>query len=163
MARVLVVDDDPALLDILAESFALEGFEVCAAPDLATALDLLQRPAVDLILTDLLSTPFSSTPFAPLAALAAAAPATPIVLVTGYTELLDLTPADYGLTAILGKPFEMEALLSAVQAALAAHQRPLHPDGITVPSPAAPGGAANEERDLPGAGRITPLVSLLND
>src|SRR5688572_10648090 len=86
MACVLVVDDDPAILEVLTSCLELEGFDVCPAPGLSDAVDLLQRESVDLILTDLLSQPSSPTAFAPLAALAEAAPTIPIVLATGYTE-----------------------------------------------------------------------------
>jgi CheY-like chemotaxis protein len=53
-ARILVVDDNQALRENLAEALALEGFEVETAPDGARALARLAvEPAFGVVLLDL--------------------------------------------------------------------------------------------------------------
>jgi CheY-like chemotaxis protein len=52
MARILVVDDEPAILTILDEVLRDEGYEVVVADDGVTALQVLAQTGVDLIITD---------------------------------------------------------------------------------------------------------------
>jgi CheY-like chemotaxis protein len=51
--RILVVDDDPYLLDLLIETLKTIGYEACGASDAAQALALLQKTAVHLVITDI--------------------------------------------------------------------------------------------------------------
>jgi CheY-like chemotaxis protein len=52
MTRVLVVDDEPAILVILDEVLRDEGNEVMVAGDGVAALQVLAQTGVDLIITD---------------------------------------------------------------------------------------------------------------
>lgn len=51
--RILVVDDDPYLLDLLTETLKTIGYEACGAADAAQALALLQKTTVQLVITDI--------------------------------------------------------------------------------------------------------------
>ena len=51
-ARILVVDDEDVLRDMLGDALRLSGFEVLEAADGSKALTLLQKEAVDLIVSD---------------------------------------------------------------------------------------------------------------
>jgi len=53
-ARILLVDDDPNLLVLLAKQLADDGFQVTTAPDGVEALRLLESGWPDLLVTDLL-------------------------------------------------------------------------------------------------------------
>jgi PAS domain S-box-containing protein len=50
--RILIVDDDQKVLDLLVELLELEGYEVSAARDGASALDLLTSCEQDLVVSD---------------------------------------------------------------------------------------------------------------
>ena len=52
--RLLVVDDDPRLLHIVAMYLGMEGFAVETADDGDTALELLSRRSFDLVLLDVM-------------------------------------------------------------------------------------------------------------
>lgn len=52
MARILLVDDDPAALEALASALAVE-FEVSTAPDGASAWNYLLQASVSLVISDL--------------------------------------------------------------------------------------------------------------
>ncbi|MDP2045558.1 MAG: response regulator, partial [Deltaproteobacteria bacterium] len=52
-ASILVVDDDPALLNSLTEILEAEGYEVTAAADGESGLRHLKEQAFDLVLSDL--------------------------------------------------------------------------------------------------------------
>ncbi|WP_309605327.1 response regulator [Phenylobacterium sp.] len=51
--RVLVVDDDPILLDLLTKAFRADGFVTRCADNGRQALALLQAEAFDLVVTDI--------------------------------------------------------------------------------------------------------------
>ncbi|MEM6730889.1 MAG: response regulator, partial [Myxococcota bacterium] len=52
-ARILVVDDEPVILDILRDVLEYEGFDVTTVGDGGLALERIQAEAFDLLLTDL--------------------------------------------------------------------------------------------------------------
>ncbi len=52
-ARVLIVDDDPALRRLALDVLKDAGHELLEAPDGARALRLLQERAVDVVVSDL--------------------------------------------------------------------------------------------------------------
>ena len=51
--RVLVVEDDAAMRELLDESLSQEGFEVIVAADAGTALRVLEAQSVHAVVTDL--------------------------------------------------------------------------------------------------------------
>jgi two-component system KDP operon response regulator KdpE len=51
--RILIVDDEPAIIRFLRPSLETQGYVVSAAGDAATALDLVRRGAADLLVLDL--------------------------------------------------------------------------------------------------------------
>ncbi|MBI3075645.1 MAG: response regulator [Deltaproteobacteria bacterium] len=52
--RILVVDDDPEMLDLCVDLLRLDGFDLVTAPDGERALAVLEREPVDLLLTDIM-------------------------------------------------------------------------------------------------------------
>ena len=52
--RILIVEDDLTLSDVLANKLKLEGFDVSTAPDGQVAMDLLNVELYNLILLDLM-------------------------------------------------------------------------------------------------------------
>lgn len=52
MSRVLVVDDDPTIRQILSTLLTLEGFDVATAPDGRAALAQVLETAPDLVISD---------------------------------------------------------------------------------------------------------------
>ncbi len=53
LATILIVDDQPEILENIELTLSIEGYRVLAAADGPEALDLLQAHAVDLILADI--------------------------------------------------------------------------------------------------------------
>jgi len=54
MARILVIDDDEQVLDMLYESLTREGYHVLKASNGEQGLKLYREESVDLIITDLI-------------------------------------------------------------------------------------------------------------
>jgi DNA-binding response OmpR family regulator len=118
MPRVLVVDDDPAVRNVLTAGLEREHLEVRAAEDIETSRDLLQSQPFDLILTDLFVRAFSPGSFTPLDAYREVAPEVPIMVLTAHTQAARLDPTHFGLAAIIAKPVVLAELVAQVRAVL---------------------------------------------
>lgn len=118
-ARILVVDDEPSIRLLCRVNLELEGYEVVEEGSLAAARATLEEEDVDLVVLDVHL--YNERSDALVAECHARQPRIPVVLVTGSVEITDsgLVEAD----AILPKPFELEALLSAVRDLARVHAR----------------------------------------
>ena len=115
--RVLVVDDDPAIRELIARVAAHSGNRVLRAETAEQALDLLTAEPVDLVLTDLgmpatgglrLLAKLSTLPAAP-----------PVVVVTACDDGAALRAARLlGARRIIQKPFSLNELREAIADAL---------------------------------------------
>ena len=109
---VLVVDDDPDILDAICDILEAEGYRVARARHGQEALDQVEgeRPAV--ILLDLMMPVMDGVAFARALRLRPSVRDVPIVVISA-----DGNPqraAAVGATGYLAKPFDIEALLSQV-------------------------------------------------
>ncbi len=133
MARILVLSSDPSERESLVGALTEAQHTVEPAGDLPTALQVLSRAPVDLILADLGGSPLPPDR-APVAVLTAAAPATP-VLATIAAPTGDLPdPRALRLAGLLRKPVSQAELLARVRAALAGQQRWLRQRQRTIAS-----------------------------
>jgi two-component system response regulator FlrC len=143
MARVLIVDDEPAIRLLLDNVLAGMGHTPLVVQDAETALALLHEQAVDLVVTDKNLPNMSGIEL--LAQIRSRWPALPVVLITGYASVDSALKAqELGASGFLVKPFgdirEVEEEVARVL-----HRR-------TVPP------AADVERDLERAsGRLAAL------
>jgi two-component system, cell cycle sensor histidine kinase and response regulator CckA len=113
---ILVADDDPSVLTIVARMLERRGYETHVAASGARAEEILEREGrVDLIVADLRMPDMSGAELVRRAR--SLHPRVAAVYISGYTEdAEELLPAG---TGVLEKPFTSEALLHAVGAALA--------------------------------------------
>jgi DNA-binding response OmpR family regulator len=109
--EVLIVDDDPDILEIVAEALRDEGFHVVAFGDGARALAYAhdQTPAV--VLTDLLIPPMGGRDLI-FGLRALYGDALPIVVMTAMTDRSCLEGVH--VEEVLGKPFELEDLSAII-------------------------------------------------
>jgi signal transduction histidine kinase len=116
--RILLLDDEPMVRETAARLLESAGHVVLTAESGSEGLRRLAEEPVDIVLTDL-GMP-GMTGWEVARAVRARDPRLPIVLLTGWGEQ-SLDPADRRLVdGILGKPFQLEGLLRAVGAAIAA-------------------------------------------
>jgi len=104
--RVLVVDDDPSILEVLETYLTGKGFEVrCASGGLEGLAALADGP-YDLVLSDIQMAGCNG--FELLRAAREAAPGSAIILVTAYEEDYPLSAAlEAGADGYLSKPFSL--------------------------------------------------------
>jgi CheY-like chemotaxis protein len=115
--HVLVVDDEPVVVDVIRLVLGHAGFQVTAVPDAETALAHPALAGCHLVLCDLMLPGLSGLDA--LRTMLARRPGLPIVMTTGYAtpeqEELVLTA---GATAFLPKPFDDSELLTLVRRVL---------------------------------------------
>jgi CheY-like chemotaxis protein len=112
-ARVLVVDDNDALRDNLAETLELEGYEVAVAPDAETALAQLGRdPPPRVILLDFKLPGMSGGDLLARIRADARLAGVRVVMTTGSVGIRALAPS---ADAVLMKPFGVRELLSTLE------------------------------------------------
>ena len=117
-ARILVVDDDPALLKLLAMRLRLEGFEVMQAAGGEEALVKVAQQRPDLVITDVRMGGMDG--LALFDNLKEAHPALPVIILTAHGSISHAVDAvRRGVFGYLTKPFEAETLLGEVVRALA--------------------------------------------
>jgi CheY-like chemotaxis protein len=114
-ARLLVVEDDQSVRDMLVQSLEREGYAVRAAGDVGDAVALLGREAFDLVITDLVLPGGSGLEVA--RASKRARPGGPVILVTGWPGRVDReTLESHGIDAIVEKPVGLDALRATAAA-----------------------------------------------
>jgi CheY-like chemotaxis protein len=117
-ARILVVEDESAVRDMLVDVLEGQGHEVVARADGASALSHLDGPAFDLALVDLSMPGMSGWDVAK--GLRAAQPHVPIALVTGWGDQIDFAEArDRGIDYLMAKPFNVDDMNRLVSSVLA--------------------------------------------
>ena len=120
--RLLVVDDEAQILELLDLSLSLQGFDVFTARSGPQALELACRHTFDTVVMDVLMSPWDGLETARRihAQLGDAAP--PVVLLTGLS-LPDYDPAAEPLVAAaLTKPFRPSELVAVIREVQASRQ-----------------------------------------
>src|SRR5574343_1789648 len=115
--RILVVDDDARIRDLLRRYLSQEGFEVLLAEDAKALNRLLTRETVDLIVLDLMLP--GEDGLSICRRLRAANDLTPIIMLTAKVEDVDrIVGLEVGADDYLAKPFNPRELLARINAVL---------------------------------------------
>jgi CheY-like chemotaxis protein len=117
-ARILVVDDEPAVRNMVVDVLAAHGHEVVAHEDGGAALAHLAGPPFDLAFVDLSMPGLSGWDVA--RGLRAAQPGIAIALLTGWGDQIDFGEArGRGIDYLMAKPFNVEDMTRLVAGVLA--------------------------------------------
>lgn len=128
--KIVVVDDDARIRDLLRRYLSQQGFDVLLAEDARALQRIMQRETVDLLVLDLMLP--GEDGLSICKRLRAEGDRTPIIMLTAKGEDTDrITGLEIGADDYLGKPFNPRELLARIQAVL--RRRPV------VESPGAPG------------------------
>jgi DNA-binding response OmpR family regulator len=112
--RILVVEDEPAISEPLAESLDREGFEPEVAGTLETAREALERQAPDLILLDVMLPDGDGRD---LAREIRRGSDVPIIMLTARGEEIDrVVGLELGADDYVVKPFSMRELTARIRA-----------------------------------------------
>jgi len=120
MSRVLVVDDDADIRELVAFKLEQAGFEVASAADGQLGLEAALRSRPDLVLLDLMMPKLSGLEVCRRLRGHQATAATPVILLTAKAQEADLQRAfSAGADDYVVKPFSPRELVTKVQAVLA--------------------------------------------
>jgi DNA-binding response OmpR family regulator len=113
LKRVLVVDDEPTICELVADTLRDSGYCVDTAPNGAAALELMHRYAPQAIVLDLMMPRLDATGLIERMRLNPHLATIPIVIVTAPYEAHEAAER-LGARAILTKPFELDVLVDVI-------------------------------------------------
>jgi DNA-binding response OmpR family regulator len=117
MARILIIEDDPAILRGLADNLAFESHQVFTAADGETGYSMADSRKPDLIVLDLMLPRMSG--YELCRKLRARNITTPIVMLTARGDEADrIVGLDLGADDYITKPFSVRELLARIRAVL---------------------------------------------
>jgi CheY-like chemotaxis protein len=114
MKTILVVDDEYALAEILAELLQSEGYRVVSATNGKDGLARLKTENPDLILTDLMMPIVDGRELVRSARALPQFASTPVILMSASTKAVAMADASLGIAAFVRKPFQWEDLLATI-------------------------------------------------
>ncbi len=113
MARVLIVEDDPPIREMLNDFLGSEGFDTLLAENGRAGVDLARAERPDLILIDIMLPLLDGVTAIKMLRADEETRDLPIVAMTANPTLLrrpDPLPVD----VVIGKPFDLDALLDII-------------------------------------------------
>jgi excisionase family DNA binding protein len=115
--RVLVVDDEASIRDLLAKTLALAEYDVDVAPDGRSALERMRMYPYDLLIADLKMPGMDGLTVIREAKRYKAD--LPVIIITGFsTESSAIEAVNLGVAGYLTKPFRVPQVLAAAAKAL---------------------------------------------
>ena len=111
---ILVVDDEPALLDLTCEILSQNGYQVFSTANARQALEILEKEAIDLMISDVIMLEMDGYELATI--VQHKYPDTKIQLASGYNDIQQLNEVDDSLrNALLSKPYTLKILLQRIK------------------------------------------------
>jgi DNA-binding NtrC family response regulator len=111
--NVLVVDDDPNLTDLLVDTLVVIGYEAYAAESAKTALEVLRKERIDLVISDINMPEISGIEL--LEEIKKAHRHLPVMLITGIgSDSIRSRAYSSGADSFLAKPFRIGTIESEI-------------------------------------------------
>lgn len=114
--KILIVDDEADLRELISSEFELNGFDTVEAENGTIALSIVKEQKIDAIVSDIrmpggdgitLIKKLNELPNPPL-----------LVFITGFADITPEEALALGAKAIFSKPFDLAAIVDAIQGAL---------------------------------------------
>ena len=116
-SKILIVEDEPAMVAGLRDNFEYEGYEVISADDGVTGLERALTDSPDLVVLDVMMPRMSGLDVCKQ--LKAKRPAVPIIMLTARGQEIDkVVGLELGADDYVTKPFSIRELMARVKAVL---------------------------------------------
>jgi CheY-like chemotaxis protein len=116
--RVLVIDDDDAVCEVLREALSEDGYAVATVPHGAAALELVKHHQPEVILLDLRMPIMDGWSFAEQYR-RAAKPAASLILLSALKDV-EQSAKRLGAVAFIQKPFEIDEVVQLIERCISA-------------------------------------------
>ena len=118
--RILVVDDEPFVCDAVKLMLEFDGHDVKTASNGKEALDMFQKGAFDVVITDWKMPAMSGDQLAD--EIKKLVPKQPVVMITAHAEMLQASDVSLkSIDAMVPKPFMLDDLRRAIAKVTPAH------------------------------------------
>ena len=117
--KILIMDDDPTIADLLTEALADEGYETYMTTQSLRFYDAVRELQPDLVLLDLMMPYLDGRDELKLMAMAVDHPL-PVIIVTAYLEAAkeEKEFREAGVVHIVYKPFDLDKLVELVKSTI---------------------------------------------
>ena len=130
--RIIVIDDDPDIRDVLALTLAQEDYEVLQARDGAEGLNLIKDKTPDLLIIDYNMPKMDGPTLCGIVKKDILMSHLPIIMLTGKGEVTDkVSGINAGADDYMVKPFEPQELLARIKMILRRTERDLEANPLT--------------------------------
>src|SRR6516162_5694670 len=131
MTKILIVEDEPAMVAGLRDNFEFEGYQVITAPDGVAGLERALSESPDILILDVMMPRMSGLDVCKQ--LKAKRPGLPIIMLTARGQEVDkVVGLELGADDYVTKPFSIRELLARVKAVLRrTHTLPKDQDSYT--------------------------------
>ena len=119
MPRVLIVEDEPEIQDLIGDLLLLEGYEVHTLDRIPHGLDPIRQLAPDVIVLDLRLPGLGGVELLRLLAADRQLSSTPVVICSGAGDLREAHAEEFASLGceVVAKPFELDEIIEAVRRA----------------------------------------------
>lgn len=116
--KILVVEDDPALAEILKELFRFSGYQVHTSSGNEDILQLAEQFIPDLVLLDYRLPNVNGGELCNQLKQNDKTKCIPVIIYSAFPKVM-LSPENYGCDAFVSKPFELSDLIEKIETLLA--------------------------------------------
>jgi CheY-like chemotaxis protein len=114
LPKVLVVDDDPAILEICSDLLQTEGYTVMVATNGQQALEQIRTDPPHVVLMDIMMPVLDGVEACRLVKANPATAEIPVVLMSARTNLTRQSQELASADALVAKPFDIDHLLNTI-------------------------------------------------
>jgi len=114
MKRVLILDNDPDVLDVMNEALTYEGFDVVCFSETDDAIALVKKHDPDLLIIDYILSGINGGELCRQVKTNKLTADLPVVLVSAYPRVLQ-SSGDYDCDDFIPKPFDLEDLVERIK------------------------------------------------
>lgn len=115
MNSILIVDDEPGILDVCQKALSMQGYTVKTALNALIGLEILNKEKIDMVISDLKMPVMDGLTFCDK--VKEKWPETGFILITGFwsSNFDEIEENKSKLNGVLKKPFELTELIQSVQ------------------------------------------------
>lgn len=113
--RLLIIDDEPDLRELLVDEFKRRGWDTFEADDGQSALRFIEENQADVVVSDIRMPRLSGIDLLKRVQAMQGVRRPPIILITGYSDISANDAKALGAAAVLMKPFDLLLLVQEVE------------------------------------------------